>query len=165
MKYNPKVIGAVHITALSRELLFEDERAERLAMPYAARWKRLEDLPFPTTLELDVGSVLGVMGHLQEDPTSDRVRLALGDVGRICKGAWYWHTGDRTITTPVYTSQLTGGSESKDGADKLIDSPSDIRKYLTLNFASRDDAMLVRMSIADLRSVKNVDGGDMSQKP
>lgn len=158
-------MGAVQTTALSRDLLFEDERVERLAMPYADHWSRLGDLSFPTTLELDVGSVLNVMGHLQQDPTSIRVRSALEDVGRICKGAWHWHTSDRTITESVHVSKLLGNGELDDCTDPLVDALSDLRKYLTLNFASRDDAMLVRMSIADLRSVKNVDGGDVPQKP
>ena len=38
MTFNPKVMGKVMMSSITRELLFEDERNERLSMPYADLW-------------------------------------------------------------------------------------------------------------------------------
>jgi hypothetical protein len=159
--HKSNIMGRVVMTALSREILFEDERAERLTMPYADRWVQLKQPNQDwTRLELDMGSVMGFNRHWEAD-MADRIRSTLNDVGNICKDDWVWHSDERTIKDQIKTSQVIG-SEGVPNADSLIDVPVDQRKFLIFNFASRDDAMLVRMTIEDLKVVRNDNSGDLS---
>lgn len=161
MTFNPKVMGKVMLSAITRELLFEDERNERLSMPYADLWMPLPSLLYTTSLELDLGSLLGLTSQDTQQAMSDHVESVLNEVGRICKDKWNWNTSDRTITSQVYSSELASGGHGDTQDDHLIDMPSDHRKFLTLNFASKDDAMLVRISVLDLRSISDADSGTL----
>jgi hypothetical protein len=57
-------------------------------------------------------------------------------------------------------SQLTSKTVAPE-TDKLVSAVTDQRKFIMFNFASRDDAMLVRMTIVDLRSVRHDDSGGL----
>ena len=164
MKPSFRNMGVVQSRAMAGSLLFEDESAQRRDLPYPDRCVPEEKFnPEWVTLELDVGSVLG-FADLWEKTIVERMTVALTDVGRICKDQWQWWTAERTINEQVKFSQLTSRKILPED-DKLVMAPTDHRRFLTFNFASRDDAMLVRMTIVDLRSVKNADGGGMPQEP
>ena len=163
---NPSLsnIGIVISTAMSRDLLFEDDMAERLKMPFQDRWVAPTKFnPQWVTLEFDAGSVLGFTELWQADMAT-RIREVLEEVGRICKGEWLWLVDERPFYDAMKMSQLTTRKIAPED-DKMVMAPSDQRKIVKFNFASRDDAMLVRMTIVDMRSVKNADSGGMPQEP
>ena len=133
-------------------------------MPFADRCTPSNKFnPQWVTLEMDVGSVLGFAQTWEQD-IRDCISVTLEEVGRICKDEWSWWTEERTIHELVKMSQMTSRTIAPED-DKLVTAPTDQRRFLTFNFASRDDAMLVRMTIVDLRSVRSADSGGLSQEP
>ena len=153
-------MGVVQSTATARDLLFEDEAAEQKKLPCIKRRARLEDFKDDwVTLELDLGSVLGFTQHWQ-DSMAERIAAAIKEVNRICRNDWLWHISERNIYDQVMFSQLTSKTVAPE-TDKLVTAVTDQRKFIMFNFASRDDAMLVRMTIVDLRSVRHDDSGGL----
>lgn len=148
--------------AMAHDLLFEDIGKEEANMPAAGRWYAPKDFPKEgLTYELDLGSVLTVLAG------SENVRTSLGnealiEVARICKHDWCWTIAEKTINTEVPMSQLTSKKIPPE-EDKLVLAPTDQRKFLYINFDSKDDAMLVRMTILDLRSIRDEDGRGLPQ--
>jgi hypothetical protein len=149
------------LMAMMGDILDDD----RLRMPYPERWAHMDKIHGPDTLtyRLVLGSVMGFSASLQGE-LADRCRATLNDVGRISKDVWTWHTCEETVYGKPLTTSSQPQAVLRVGEDGEIGQvPVDQVKYLYINFASRDDAMLVRMTIADLRSVKDVNGGGVPQ--
>jgi hypothetical protein len=94
----------------------------------------------PYTYKIDLGSSLlfdvGTFGaRLQEN---------LNKVGNIAKGHWVWHLGE----DEVFSKSML----------------MDFCYRLYMNFASADDAMLIRMTFADIVKVEHVNGRRVSRK-
>lgn len=154
-------IGEVQSAAIAHDLLFEDQRRERLSMPFADRWSYPDKMPIAgLRYELDLGSVLGFT-ESQQLALADKCREVLNEVGRICQGEWHWHTSERTINDLVKASQFSNKMSTGD-PNELFSVPVDQRKFLYINFASRDDAMLVRMTL-DLEKVQDVNSRGLPQ--
>lgn len=164
MTINTGNIGKVRTTAIARDILFEEGREGRLKLPHADRWIQISLFNKDwTLLELDVGSVMG-FDMMWEAGMTDHISATLNDIGSICKGDWVWYSDERTIHEKMMAGHLAN-DQTIPNADTLVSVPVDHRKFLIFNFASRDDAMLARMTIIGLRSVKNVDSGGLPQTP
>ena len=142
---------------MSRELLFEDEKKERDSLPYAHLHKFPEELTEDhLRFQVSLGSVFGLA--IDDKAMHERCSDILEEVGRICREPWSWYSADETITSMVPMSSLGSGTNIRDNHN-LVEAATDLHKILYINFASRDDAMLVRMTIEDMRSVKCADSG------
>lgn len=120
---------------------------------------------FPTeglNYELDLGSLLTFNITADDAPVMVRAREVLERIAAIAQHDWCWACRDVTVYDEVNLSQIRSGIAPE--KDHKISAPVDHRKVIAFNFASRDDAMLVRMTIADLRSAKYDDGGGLSSK-
>lgn len=136
-----------------------EDNDHRLGMPYTERWSHLDRMPSTGLLfRLNLGSVLG-FGELLQTELADRCREALETTGRIAKDSWHWYTGEETVFGDVSPVSRPGSIMKISDTGKLGWAPIDQVKWLYINFASRGDAMLVRMTIMDLRSVKNDHSG------
>lgn len=140
-------------------VLFEDDRAERWSLPHLDRQR--DPIEFDhsgVTFELDNGSLMtgGSYSELR-----NKAKAILDQVGKICRSEWYWESNSRNITIPT---EIVHDSlnDPEDKITKIVEMPTDHRQYILLNFASRDDAMLVRMTIQDLKVVRNDNSGDVS---
>lgn len=150
-------MGKVMSQQMARSMLFEDEKRERESLPYSDHHKFPEERTGEALeFQIDMGSVMGLM--IDDAAMHDRFSHILNEVGRICRDSWSWYSSDETIMSMVPLSSLGTGSRFKDD-DTLMEAPTDLRRMLYINFASRDDAMLVRMTVEDMRSVKNADSG------
>jgi hypothetical protein len=103
--------------------------------------------------EIDLGSNLIFSSDEEGLEMSQRMVDLLDDVERMCEAEWHWSTLDTVVLDDVTT-----------GSGCVLRTAVDQRKFLTINFASKADAMLVRMTILDLRSVRNADCGGLPQE-
>jgi hypothetical protein len=148
-----------HNESALTSVLFEDDRAEPWSLPHLDRQRNSIDFDQTSvTFELDNGSLMtgGSYSELR-----NKAKAILYQVGKICRSEWYWDSYGRTITTPT---EIVHDSlnDPEDKITKIVEMPTDHRQYILLNFASRDDAMLVRMTIQDLKVVRNDNSGDVS---
>ena len=94
---------------------------------------------YPYQYQIDLGSIIQFL-----IPAPDFEYITndlLAKIDSICRWNWQWSNGDQAV--------------NEDG--QILD----MRRVLYFNFASPDDAMLVRMSISDLQKVKYADGGGL----
>lgn len=149
--------GKVVMQGMSRDLLLDLDREEAKTMPNAGKWVALPKLTRnQMTYEIDMGSLM-LASSVGEADMDASITALLEDIGRICRGDWTWSMGDRTVYSEVWFSQAVSKKVSPE-EDRLVTMPSDLRKILYINFASKDDAMLSRMTVLDLRSLQNDHG-------
>lgn len=133
-------------------------------MPYADRWRTLTSMTVTGLLyRADLGSVFA-FGEAKQLELADKCRTILEEVNRISRGVWEWYSAEETIYRQCYASELVGGGQRKPGDNQLVKGPVDQHKFLYINFASKDDAMLVRISVMDLEKVRNADSGGVSRE-
>lgn len=153
-----RAAGVVFSTSMARGILFEDEAKERNQSPHVSRWVRADQmLPRGLRFELDLGSVLNVNDFMTAK--SDEV---LDLVANTCKGDWWWSTEERPIIEDVLWSQATSKTVKPED-DYVLPMPVDQRRFLILYFDSRDDAMLVRLTVPDLKALRDENSGELPQ--
>ena len=155
--------GKVMASILAHDIVNAEKCPKDSSKAHRDRWISYDALDHTLPLfSKDLGSVLGF--GIEIDHLVGTMDAILDEVARIAKHEWHWSIEDNTVYADMPASAIAGSGLAKIDDDSIINVPVDHRKSLFLNFASRDDAMLVRMTIEDLRSVKDADGGDLPQQ-
>jgi hypothetical protein len=92
----------------------------------------------------DTGSVLR-FGTSEYDEQIDAIVQCLAQLDELCRADWHWYVKLENIFVP------------NDPWHKITDR----RRYLWINFASADDAMLCRLSILELRKIADANCGGL----
>jgi hypothetical protein len=101
--------------------------------------------PHDHTYYFDTGTVMQ-FGTSNYDAQMVIILNTLEQLDRLCKADWHWYVKLENIFEP------------NDVWRKIVDR----RRYLWINFASADDAMLCRLSILELRKIADANCGRLS---
>jgi len=114
---------------------------------------RYEDFPKDpeVTFFMDMGSLFQLA---YEDDITPIFRI-LEWLEANCRQGWRWTIDEKTefVPDPTGKSILPNGKRA---------SVSDVRRQLWINFDSRDDAMLSRITLVDLRNMRHANCGILS---
>ncbi len=111
-----------------------------------------EAWPPDLSFYVEIGSIFDIGGRVGSFPDLDDA--ILDQVAKICKHDWQWSWDEYSTFAP----DTNGRSTMPDGTRVSVD---DVRRRLWIHFDSKDDAMLSRITVVDLRNARHADSGRM----